>query len=225
MRKWFVYSLLLLGVLGVFACKDDDAYTYPPVRLEFITAESGSDGRLQTIVTDRSGRLPIVDDLTHTRIKPDSLTRFISNYEQLPQTQGVRIYAISRVLSVRPLPPTAPNFAHGIKTDPLEVQSIWMGQDYLNVVLLVKGQSFKHFYHFVEESVTTDAETGCKCVKLLLYHDANNDYRAYTRRSYISIPLWQYADETEKGIVIQFRLYTNAGEVETYSFDYLPAKN
>lgn len=225
MRKWFVYSLLLLGAFGVVACKDDDAYIYPPVRLEFITAESGSDGRLQTIVTDKSGRLPIVEDLTHSQIKPDSLTRFISNYELLPQAQGVRIYAISRVLSVRPLPPTAPNFAHGIKTDPLEVQSIWMGQDYLNAVLLVKGQSFKHYYHFVEESVTTDAGTGRKVVKLLLYHDANGDFQAYTRRSYISIPLRQYAGEAKEGVVIQFRFYTNAGEVKTYSFDYLPAKN
>lgn len=225
MRKWLVYSLLLLEVFVLFACKDDDAYKYPPVRLEFITAESGSNGRLRTIVTDGLGRLPVVEDLTHTQMQADSLTRFISNYELLPQAEGVRIYALSRVLSVRPLPPSAPNFAHGIKTDPVEVQSLWMGKDYLNAALLVKGQSFKHYYHFVEESVTIDAATGRKVVKLLLYHDVNGDFPAYTRRTYISIPLWQYADGAEEGAVIRFRLYTNGGEVKTYTFDYLPAKN
>ena len=225
MKRGLLQPLLLLLTFIVFACKDDDAYQYPPVKLEFLTAESASDGRLQMLITDRGERLPVVEDLTNTRIKADTLTRFISNYELLSRAEGARIYALSSVLSVKPLPPSAPNFAHGIKTDPLDVQSVWLGQDYLNAVLLVKGQSFKHYYHFVEESATTDAPTGRKTVKLLLYHDANGDLPAYTRRAYISIPLRQYAVAEIENVRVQFRLYRNAGEVKTFSFDYLPAKN
>lgn len=230
MRNWMkktFRSLLLLALslmlYALAACgDDDDDYYYPSVKLEFLTAYSGSDGRLNTVLTDEGTHYAVVQDDSDSRITADSLVRIVSNYETLRAedgTTGVRLYALSGAIA--PLPRKAETFKEGVKSEPAEVLSIWMGRDYLNMVLTVKQQG-KHAIAFVEESISTDSDLRTN-VHLSLYHDVTSTTQDYTKRAYLSIPLQQYADNGTTPLRIHFTLNTQSGEQKTYSFDYSPS--
>lgn len=215
---WWLFPLL---VCLLSACDGDDYY-YPSVKLEFLTAFSGADGRLQTVLTDEGEMLPVVEDASARKIEANSFVRIVSNYAPVAAadgTSGVKLYAVLNTVSPQPLP--ADKFEEGIKTDPVELQSIWMGQDYLNLLLGIKAQNGKHLLHFIEDEVTTDMSTGHVTVRLTLYHDDGDDVQAYTRRAYVSVPLWKYAAEGVQKVTVYFTLNTYSGE-KSYNFDYIP---
>ncbi|MBR4048659.1 MAG: hypothetical protein IKK07_09450 [Bacteroides sp.] len=105
---------------------------------------------------------------------------------------------------------------------PASIQSIWMGLDYLNMILQVKAQNKKHTFRFIEESATIDEETNELNLLIGLYHNNNGDLEAYTQRAYASVPLKQYAEKGYSKINIRFTLNTNEGETSNYDFEYIP---
>lgn len=214
--------LLIVFACLLTACGDDDYY-YPSVKLEFLTAFSGADGRLQTVLTDEGEQFAVVADASKMKVQPNSLVRIVSNYApaEAGGTKGVKLYGC--LPTVSPLPMAPDKFEDGIKTDPVQVQSIWMGLDYLNLLLGIKAQDGKHVLHFIEDEVTKDASTGEVTVRLRLYHDAGKDVQAYTKRAYVSVPLWQYAEEGVSKVKLSFTLNTYSNE-KTYNFDYIPVK-
>lgn len=219
-RYYYCYGWLLPLLLCLLtACGDDNDYHYPSVKLEFLTAFSGADGSLQSVLTDEGETLPVLEDKTGTRIKADTLVRIISNYAREATADGAfgaRLYALGNVFSV--LPKAADRFEEGIKQDPVEVSSIWMGRDYLNMLLDIREDG-EHKLHFVEEQVVSDAAGHCD-VSLTLYHEAAEKVASYSRRAYASVPLRQYAAEGVKKVSLHFSVYTYAGEVRTYDFEY-----
>lgn len=215
---WWLLSLLA-GLLT--ACGEDD-YHYPSVKMEFLTAHAGAEGSLQSILTDEGKTYRVIEDATNVQVEANSSVRLVSNYGMTVApdgTSGVKLYAAARTVS--PIPQSAQEFKEGIKTDPADLLSIWMGLDYLNITLNVKAQGSKHTFHFIEDKVIANAETGHKEVYLTLYHDANRD-AGYTQRAYLSVPLRSYVAEGTKRMTIHFSLHTYSGEMKTYDFDYIP---
>lgn len=223
MKNKFVWWWLLplLSCLSLSSCGDDDYY-YPSVKLEFLTATSGADGSLHSVLTDEGRVLTVVSDATGTQIEANTSVRIISNYAletAADGTAGAVIYALSGVVSATPQ--TADRFEGGVLTDPADVLSIWMGLDYLNMTLQVK-ENGEHAMAFVEDGVTTDTDAGQRDVYLTLYHDAAQETAAYTRRAYASVPLRQYATEGVRTVAVHFSVHTYAGSVKTYHFEYIP---
>lgn len=216
---WWFLPLLVCLLAG---CDDNDDYHYPSVKLEFLTAFSGADGYLQSVVTDEGETLPVVEDKTKTNIEANASVRVISNYASevtADGTAGAVLYALSGVLSVAPQ--TADKFEEGVRTEPADVLGIWMGLDYLNMTLIVK-ENGGHKFHFIEDEVIVDAATGCSEVYLTLYHDAKEEVVSYTRRTYVSVPLRQYAEEGIRKVMVHFSVHTYSGDVKTYDFVYNP---
>lgn len=220
----FSLSRLLPVLLAwvLFASCGDDEYYYPSVKLEFLTAQSGADGSLKSVLTDEGKTFEVVEDATNTRADANASIRIVSNYSETVTngTAGVKLYALLKATSPLPLP--ADKFKDGIKHDPVEVLSMWMGLDYLNMIFGIKAQNERHSFHFVEEKVTTDEETGTREVYLSLYHDDGGDVQAYTKRAYLSVPLRQYAGEGITKVTVHFSLYNYSGEKVLYEFEYNP---
>lgn len=104
MKKYCDWWLLPLLACLLAGCGDDD-YHYPSVKLEFLTAFSGADGYLRSVVTDEGETLPVVEDKTKTNIEANASVRVISNYASevtADGTAGAVLYALSGVLSVVP---------------------------------------------------------------------------------------------------------------------------
>lgn len=56
------------------------------------------------------------------------------------------------------------------------------------MILLVQYKELSHLYHFVDEGITSD-QSGTQTLNLRLFHDRNNDYEAFTKQVYLSVPL------------------------------------
>ena len=54
-------SLLVVLLSCLLASCGDDDYRYPSVKQDFLTAFSGMDGRLESVLTDEGERLRIVE--------------------------------------------------------------------------------------------------------------------------------------------------------------------
>ena len=223
-KLYYVWLLSVLACLPV-ACGSDDDYRYPSVKSEFLTGFSGADGTLQSVLTDEGKTYQIVENATKTTIPADSLVRMVGSYAEtkgIDGTAGVKLY--SWIAAVSPLPVPPHRFKEGVKTDPANVQSIWSGLGYINIVLTVKMQKALHLFHFIEDKVHIDTETGRCDVFLRLYHDAKNDVPAFTKRAYLSVPLHRYAaTKGVKQVTVHFTLNTTSGELKTYRLDYTPS--
>lgn len=231
-RGW---RTLFFPILALLLCScGDEEYYYPSVKLEFVTVEAGDDGAIRTLVPDKGEVLPVSEDKTASVITPNTTRRVLSNYETLSGTGTAVIYSLQSLATPMPKPVDDPAYKDGVKTDPVEMVSIWMGRDYLNMILNFKiGAGGKgHVLGMVED--VTDLQTD-GAVGLLLYHDANSDAEYYNRRAYVSVPLSQYVDEGNPGrtIKIKFKYYTyDTGDDEMesdelgvygiYEFDYTP---
>lgn len=213
--------ILLTLMLLLCGCNDDNDYHYPSVKLEFLTATSDAQGKLSQIVTDEGMHYQVLVDGSKLKLPADTLLRIVTNYEEITQDgeSGVQLYGA--LVPISNVPVAASEFKEGILTDAADVQSIWMGLDYLNMMLQVKAQDAKHTFAFVEEEVVTNEATKQKEVHISLYHDADNDVQAYTQRAYGSIPLRQYATEGIEQVTIHFSLQTYS-VVKTYKFEYIP---
>ena len=214
------------------ACGDDDYY-YPSVKLEFVTVEAGEDGRIQTLIPDKGEVLTVSEDRTGSTISPNTSRRVMSNYEVLSGENTATIYSLQSLITPVPKPEDDPIYKDGIKLDPVEMVSIWLGRDYLNMILNLKVSTGKGHVFGIVEDVSELKTNGI--VNMLLYHDANSDGEYYNRRAYISVPLAQYIDEENPGrtIKIKFKYYTydkdgSPIESDKYSdpgFDYTPGQN
>lgn len=223
MKRSFIYSFsaFVVILISFTACAKDD-YIYPSVQLQFITAQTNAEGKIISITTDKKQSYGVNKDLTTSKFDPNISKRLVANFELIPSQNNdtlVNIYSVLTPVSTEPQKPTA--FTNGIKTDPADLLSIWLGSDYLNILLSVLCQIATHTYGFVEQSIETD-NSGRTIVAISLYHDSNNDVKAYTKRVYLSLPLQKYMGVDKKGAIINFSLYTYSGEYKTYQFDYCP---
>lgn len=220
-----LYMIWLCGLLLLMAACGDDDYYYPSVKMEFVTIEAGDDGKIRTLIPDKGDILPVSQDLTGSTISPNTSRRVMSNYETMEE--GAKIYSLQSLLTPTPKPKDDPAFKDKEGKDPVEVVSIWLGRDYLNMILNLKVSTGKgHTFGIIEDKSELET-TGS--VDMLLYHDADSDEEYYNRRAYISVPLKQYAESEypTDGIKIKFRYYTYGKEadvIEDYEFEYTPGK-
>ena len=217
-RSLFLFLPFSLLILLMAACDGDD-YVYPSVKLEFLTAATDSRGSLQTVTTDEGLVYEVLTDGSGLSITADSTARIVAYYEELTDDdgslEGVKLYSATR--AVAPNPKTADEYEDGVVTKPAAVRSIWLGYNYLNIVLTAKQQG-THTIGFVERSV--EDEDGERSIDILLYHDTDSDVEDYTKTAYLSIPLLSYLTSDVDVLYIDFSLYTDEDELRTYSFSY-----
>jgi len=220
-RSVYIQLLFILALLS--SCKEEKQYVYPSVKLEFLTAQADDVGGLLYLIKDDGSKLRVVADHTGTLFTVDSETRIVCNYVTLEEPtvteEGTaEVYSLLSPVSLQPIKLASPST--DMKVDPLAVQSIWLSGKYINMVLLVKAQDGKHFFHFIEDSIA--AESGRNRVYLTLYHDKGDDVEAYSKNAYASVPLASYIAQYKNGFYISFRIHTY-GKLETYKFEYKPA--
>lgn len=208
-KKLYLIIAGLSLLTGLLSCSDDeDDYVYPSVLSEFADVYSGSDRRLVCLQTDNGQRWEILNASTISTdgVVADTVYRSLVRYER--KETGVEVYAIQMIAAPKPNVPT--DFPDGIKNDPVEMQSLWRGGDYLNMILLVKAQNGRHIFRFVDDGFTSSSG-GPKTLHFRLYHDAGGDVQAYTQKVYLSLPLASYKSHLSQGDTLSFSILTTAG--------------
>lgn len=228
MKRIKLHRIWLWGILLLMAACGDDDYYYPPVKLEFVTVEAGEDGHIQTLIPDKGWALPVSQDRSGSTIASHTSRRLMSNYETVSEN-GVSkavIYSLQALITPPPLLEDDPAYEGGLKYDPVEMVSIWMGRNYLNMILNLKVNTGKgHVFGIVEDVSQLEEES---IVHLTLYHNANADAEFYNRRAYISVPLEKYSEEKrpEREIKIKFTYHAyDQPEPKSYELEYVPYTN
>lgn len=223
MSKSILHIFFLLTALFSCAACSDKMEEYPSLLMEYITAETGDKGTVTGFTTDKGRFYSVSEDKTGKTFTRDSTLRLITYYEFVASSKKdttACLYAAAAAVS--PVPKQESEFKGGIYVAPADILSIWMGKEYLNVVLNILAQDKTHTFGFIEQSRTTD-EKGRTIVSLMLYHDDNNDTMAYTKRIYLSIPLKKYIDGSGNDIIVSFSLHTYNNSVKTYTLTYSPS--
>ncbi|WP_300726931.1 NigD-like C-terminal domain-containing protein [uncultured Bacteroides sp.] len=206
MKQFLTYTLLLCMFL-LEACKDDD-YVYPSVVTEFIDAKTDDTGTLSHLISDKGITYRInpregIDGLT-----PDSLYRTVSIFQPLEDDSAgepiVQLYKGQLILA--PIPVAPEDFKDGVKTDPVGIQSIWKSGNYINLILEVMVKEKTHTFYFIDDGMTK--EDGKDIINIRLYHNSDDDYEAYTRRAYLSLPLQTYLQKLEAGAALRLTINT-----------------
>lgn len=216
MKKFVILSFIFPLLLS--ACSDDD-YVYPNVLTEMIDLKTDNTGTGRYLITDEGTEWNIQARTGLDGLVPDTTYRTVTMYAPLT-TDGTTekeavLYNTQLVLSPIPLPEAK---FKDIKTDPVAIQSIWRGGNYLNMILQVMVKDRQHTYHFIENKL--ENKDGEQTLYLTLYHDRNSDIEGFDRKVYLSVPLWAYAHILRKGDKIVFNINTYKEGMTSRTFIY-----
>ena len=206
MRKVFLL-LLPVCLIAVAACQDDD-YVYPSVVTEFIDGQTNEAGTLSQLVTDKGKVYTIQPREGLDGLVPDSVYRTVSVYQPIDGSDEAFLYSAELILAMRPLPDWS--FQNGIKTDPVNVRSVWQSGEYINLILLPLVKEGSHAFHFIDYGITESG--GTRTLALTLYHDRKGDSEAFTREVCLSIPLWPSRHHLRQGdtVLLPINTYPDA---------------
>ena len=211
MKRRKLHVIWLWGLLFLMTGCGDDDYYYPSVKLEFVTVEAGEDGRIQTLIPDKGEALPVAEDRTGSTIAANISRRVMSNYEVLPDGSAATIYSLQSLIVPVPKPEDDPVYKDGIKQDPVEVVSIWLGRDYLNMILNLKVSTGKgHTFGIVED--VSELKTNGIVNMLAQYIDEEHPGRTINIK-------FKYCTYDKDGSAVVSEKYCDPG------FDYTPGQN
>ena len=201
---------LLLCMLFIGACKED--YVYPDVLTEFTELKTDKEGIPASLLTDRDESFTIQEVPETYKLKSDTVYRAVTMYQLLEENSSkVRMYNALSVFS--PIPVSAEKFGQEIKMDPVDIRSMWITSRYLNFILNIQAKEKPHSYHFIDQGIHNNTD-GSRTLLFTFHHDRKDDYEAFTRKVYFSIPLRHYEGKLQKGDKIQLRINTyKEGEV------------
>lgn len=212
---------LFLLVFVVVACeqdaydKGDSMYSY--MRADFVEAVVGSDKQVTYVLTDDDERLPLTAAYNAKWIEQsDTVYRAVLYYNYKNQQAEVLNLARVSTASVKPLR----QYANGVKTDPLGLESIWLSNNkrYLNLSVVLKTgavdeEAELQTIGMIGDTITVD-DNNLRTYQLRLYHNQGDVPQYYSQRVYFSVPLsglqadsLQLSVNTYEGIVTKgFRL-------------------
>ena len=155
-----ILGIFLIGLMFVlFSCDDNNKYSLGDFRIDIATIEPVGDNAY-ALVLDNGDRLwPAATDV---RYLPKFNQRAIVNYTILSDRQGefthyVKVNDIWNVLTKKAIELNAMN-ADSIGNDPVKVNGIWVGGDYLNVDFMFNyGGIRPHAINLVENTLSSTA--------------------------------------------------------------------
>lgn len=200
LKSLFIYMQFTLITLLFVQCDKDDDYIYPSVLTDFMDVYTNNESVIDKIGVDGvNGTLHLGNLVKGTNLKSDTVYRAVGMYS-LPdaETESTYIYSLTLIYSSYPVPAED---ATNYKTDPLDIESVYRGGGYLNIVALPLVQDRNlHGFGFIENGI--EERNGNKILSVTLAHNQNGDRESFPRRVYLSVPLERY--QLQKGDSIYF---------------------
>jgi hypothetical protein len=184
MKRTTALLLTLTAViaLSVISC-DNDKEKIETMYSGFVTGYTDSEGYV-TVIKDDFGTEYMVSEKAD-KLKPDTMYRVVASVA-LDEKKTARILQMVPTISYyAPEDSIVPDSLH--VTDPVEINSLYIGGGYLNIHLGIKvqaeGTQHRLFYTHLDSSDK---------LKFTIYHNAYGDKPVYTKYAYMSIPLNGY---------------------------------
>lgn len=210
MRRWKTGTLAFFLMMGMTACEVDDYASgdgrYSYMRADFGMLHTTADAKADYVLTDDGDSIAFSKSPTiKWKASVDTLWRALVYHD----------VASKEMFSATPVGVVTPSMVsqmEEIPTDPLTINSLWVGGGYLNIGFAVKaGQTdsieVQQVVGLVLENVAIDSG-GNKVFNLRVAHAQNGVPEYYTVRGYMSMPL----TNDMQGAVIRLRANTYEGE-------------
>ncbi len=175
MRKFnfFIAALLLCISIVLTSCDDKEGHSLGHFKFDIATVDSLSHNTYALILDNGDRLWPAAFDVAYL---PKSNQRVFVNYTILSDQQGeyahyVKINDIWNILTKNVIELNDTN-AHIIGNDPIKLNSMWIGGDYLNVDLMFNyGGVRPHLFNLVNNTLEPGDENN-DVVELELRHNA-----------------------------------------------------
>lgn len=194
---------VILAACLFSGCDKDDDSVYPNVLTDFMDLYTNGESTVDRIHPDASSSpLTLLNRLSGEGLQPDTTYRAVGMY-RLPDEKGeTAVYSVTLIYAE---PPFKPHEGMKVVTDPLYLESVSRGGNYLNIVVQPMMQTKPHSYAFVEDSVVNI--NGHKMLYLTLAHNQNGDRESFPRRVYLSAPLKSYGFTDGDSISLRVNVY------------------
>jgi len=193
----FLLTLTALLMLSITSCIEDREKT-ATMFSGFMTGYTDEQGYVSVIKND-FGEEFMVREKTE-QLVPDTLYRMVASVE-LDENKTAKILQMVPTMSRRaPLD----TFIHDSLrvTDPVEIQSIYIGGGYLNINLSVKVENEKSNHRLLYSRLITPGR-----LTFTIYHNDRGDRPVYTKHAYLSIPLYGYGLDKNDTVFLSCRGY------------------
>lgn len=191
LARLLCWGCLLLGM--AVSCEDDEDLVLPPFRFDLCEVTADAQGVITKCQWD-DGRVLHASNHYGTSFRPDTLYRVLLGY--LLKDNRVAVQQVLPLLSPHPRPMSS----EAVRTDPLRLVGIWTSSRYLNLrVGIPRAGTKTHYFAFVDRGIVT-LDNGKRSLQLLLHHDAKGDAPYYMEETYLSCPLYSYADRLRPGV-------------------------
>lgn len=174
------------------------------------------------LVMDKGECLVVVEDCIELELLFNFFSCVVSNYEVFLLVGGwkeICIYVLVNMVFLVLL--FVGEFWNGLKFDLVDMFSIWMGCDYLNMIFFIWVQNVWYMFYFIQEFVEWDVVIGKLKVYLMFYYDDGGDVEVYVKWVYVLVLLRQYMFDIGELVIIYFSFYMYDGEVQIYQFEYV----
>ena len=180
MKKLFIaISLLLL----IVSC-DDDIKSNENNHIDIATVQNPNLSTAFYFSLDNGDRL-YTNTANLLNYKPKDGQRIIANYSFIETSSAtsnsininVRLNDVYEVLT-KGIFKIKPQQQDSIGNDQIEIKSMWIGSDYLNVEFEYLGLSKTHYISLVSDSTKTFSDNK---IHLEFRHNANGDYPTYSK--------------------------------------------
>ena len=189
------YLLSLLTLVTITACTQDSYEkgegAYSQMMAELADAHVNSDKRVDYVDTDEGERLVLSKSASASFITKADTTYRVSFYYKKVDDK-VESLAMGRVSVLSPLPAKD---IKDMKTDPVRIESMWIGKSkkYANLSLyLMTGatdsDSLRQVLGCRRDALVTNTD-GTRTLRLTLYHNQGDVPEYYSQRVYLSIPI------------------------------------
>ena len=192
MRNRCIGGWLLAMGLMLCACEDHQQ-ALPAYRQDLAELTTDLTGRAYRLSLDDGSVRKIQN--TVSGLVPDTVYRILALYLDAEEGKTVTLQGANTVFS--PLP-VEEDQLEDMKTDPLEVKSLWPCKRYINLLVGIKTGGGQHALGFIDHGLDTTA-TGTHKLKLELFHDQKGDTQFYTQNAYLSCPIYPYAGSLVEG--------------------------
>ena len=198
-------ALCSILVFTLAACSDDDGEPLAADVRTLAEVTTDASGQAATVTPDGGSALRVTNKVSG--LVRDSLYRVQALI--LPDNEGgAAVRQLAAVLS--PFPREVAEDKR--RYDPVDVLALWSTGRYVNMRLALRTATEPHAFTFVEEG-TDNLPDGTRRLRLHLYHDRGGNPEYYTRETYLSCPLFHYADVLRAGTdSVYFTVTTYAGE-------------
>ena len=220
-----INSFLFVALVSLLfvSCNDDEGYSLNDVWRSLATVENPDDESHFFFTLDNGTRMWTAAT-SNPQYKPKDGQRIIADYTILSDGPGdgsyqhdVKLIGAYKVLT-KGIFDITPETQDSIGHDPIKVEDIWIGNDYLNVKFIYKGQNKAHFINLVSDD---EKQYDDENIHLEFRHNANDDVPTYNMRGIVSFDLISLQNDEVESLPLVIHVFeSDESDEKVYELNY-----